>query len=81
LVGEIFWSDGVFGMFVYVWYMQRFIFAYAKYYYAICLKKDILYMCKTEIQNKKDIKNGGKSHEKSIYHKLVSAKIVFPTRC
>jgi hypothetical protein len=64
-------------MFVYSLCMQRFICAFVVYYYIICLKKDILYMCKTWIQ----IKNGGKSHEKSVYHKLVSTKIVFPIRC
>ena len=54
--GGDFFGASIWNMFGYVWHMQRFICTYAKYYYTICLKKDILYMCKTEIQIKKDIK-------------------------
>jgi hypothetical protein len=37
--------------------MQRFICWYSKILsYTICLEKDIFYMCKTEIQQKNDIK-------------------------
>jgi hypothetical protein len=56
ILGAVFWCVGIAGMFVYVGRMQRFICAYVVYQYAICLEKDILYMCKTEIQLKKDIK-------------------------
>jgi hypothetical protein len=48
---RLWWGDifdvNILNMFVYVWCMQRFICAYVQYYYTICLKKDILYMCKT----------------------------------
>jgi hypothetical protein len=52
-VGDISLVGVIPNMFVYVWCMQRFICAYVQYYCMICPKKDILYMCKTEIQIKK----------------------------
>jgi len=62
----IFFDVNISNMFVYVWRMQRFIFAYVECYYAICLKKDILYMCKTEIQIKKRYKMEV-SHMKKVF--------------
>lgn len=51
--GDIFWCEYIEYVGLCLVYAKVYMCVCGVYYYTICLKKDILYMCKTEIQLKK----------------------------